>query len=1273
MTFQLKSKDEESLLIKPENVINYGALPRFSSTKREKPITGIRGLFRYATNRDYIYLIFGTLFAFIQGASVPCLGYVFGIMSDTFLEKSVNTQIDDILDNLYSKINHNRSFHSSALKSYVNEMNISEKDGFMKSVIIFCTIYIFLGTISFLSTFFQVFLFEKVADRQLFRLRKNFFSQVLRQNIDWFESSNHGDFTSNISDDIERIRDGIGYKLSMIIVYVSIFVSGCILSLLLNWKLTCVILALAPLIIISSGYMARFLSTGAVREQLRYSDAGSVAEEVFTCLKTVISFGTIEFEAKRYEKALEEGRRVSLKKYYLLASFVLFFYIIMHSSYGFGFWYGSVLISTNEATIGEVFGVLFCMLSSAFSFGSILPYINSVLLAKGSGEIIQEIINRVPPIDPLSTYGIKPVKFSGKLSFEKVCFRYSTRQTVQVLNRINLEINPGKIVAIVGESGSGKSTIVNLLLRYYDATEGRITFDGIDIRDINIKWLRSKIGVVSQEPVLFGVSIEDNIRYGRKEVTKEEIISAAKLANAHSFIKKLPQGYHTMVGERGAQLSGGQKQRIAIARALIRDPTFLLLDEATSALDSESESVVHEALNKAMEGRTTLIIAHRLSTIRNANKIYVMNKGEIMESGTHSELMELKGAYYKFVSIQSITNEEIPQLEDVNLIQMNSPKQISTVDDSLKTDRNTKDISMTQCFLRLGLLNLPEWNWLLLGFFACFVLGSTPCAFAFLYSEMVFNLTGDELTETILFWSLMFVALGVFSGLFYYAKIISMSTAAENLVVRLRNLCFRNILRQEMSWFDNENNSCSVLLTQLSRDAPYIKAASGLRVGQLITAFVTMACGIAISLFFGWKMGLLLIIISPALIYSGFKHMSLVRKSQLEDLKALDKAGKITGECFRNIKTVQALAQEELFINRYISCLVERLKEAGKKAFWFSLTYAFAQSTIFIMYSVAFGFGGYLVISNQMDINNVFRVFFSITFCATAIGQGIATLQDFSKAKIAAMSIFKLIERKSLIDPLSLEGIRKEIHGKIEFRNITFIYPSRPHVVILSNFNLKIEVNQTLALVGTSGCGKSTVINLLEQFYLPIAGKILIDNIDIKNMNTEFLRSQIGLVTQEPLLFNCTIKENIIYGSKVCGCIPSEFDMYNATKLANIHEFISSLPQGYDTICGTLGTQLSGGQKQRIVIARALIRNPKILLLDEATSALDSKSEEVVQQALDQARIGRTTIVIAHRLSTIKNADVIAVLHKGQIVELGNHKDLLKKQGLYFNLVKHQV
>ncbi|XP_041322473.1 ATP-binding cassette sub-family B member 5 [Pyrgilauda ruficollis] len=492
--------------------------------------------------------------------------------------------------------------------------------------------------------------------------------------------------------------------------------------------------------------------------------------------------------------------------------------------------------------------------------------------------------------------------------------------------------------------------------------------------------------------------------------------------------------------------------------------------------------------------------------------------------------------------------------------------------------------------------------------------------------------------------------------------------AATRQTARIRQKFFFAVLHQEMAWFDT--TQIGTLNTRLTDDINTIRGGIGDKISIFLQFFSTFVSGLIIGFIYGWKLTLVVMSVSPLLAASAAIWSSLLASLTAKELSAYAKAGAVAEEILTAIRTVVAFNGQQKALEKYDANL-EMAKRVGmKKSITTNTCLGLSQFFIFGSYALAFWYGTKLTAEDpHYDIGRVLIVFFSVTVGAFSLGQAAPNLESMANARGAAYEVYKIINKKRLIDSSSKEGYKPEkLVGEIEFRNIHFSYPSRPDVKILKGLNLKVQTGKTIALVGASGCGKSTTVQLLQRFYDPDQGEITLDGRDIRTLNTKWLRENIGIVSQEPVLFATTIAENIRYGREDI----SDAEIEQAAKEANAFDFISRLPDKFNTMVGERGAQLSGGQKQRIAIARALARNPKILLLDEATSALDTQSESIVQAALDKARAGRTTIVIAHRLSTIRTADTIAGFEKGVVVEQGTHSELMLQKGVYYSLVMQQ-
>uniref|UniRef100_A0A8C1QDQ6 Bile salt export pump n=1 Tax=Cyprinus carpio TaxID=7962 RepID=A0A8C1QDQ6_CYPCA len=1200
--------------------------------KKEEPAirVGFFQLFRFASCREICMMIFGSICAMIHGSAQPLMLLVFGMLTDTFIEYDI--ELNELLDIEYEMTN-------------------------------FAYYYVGIGAGVFILGYLQISLWITAAARQIQIIRKMYFRKVMRMEIGWFDCTSVGELNTRMSDDINKINDAIADQVGIFIQRFTTFVCGFLMGFARGWKLTLVIISVSPLIGVGAGLMA--LLTGL--ELQAYAKAGAVADEVLSSVRTVAAFGGEKKEVQRYDRNLISAQRWGIRKGLIMGFFTGYLWFIIFLCYALAFWYGSSLVvDTQEYSPGTLLQVFFGVLIAALNLGQASPCLEAFASGRGAATIIFETIDREPEIDCLSEAGYKLNKVKGDLEFHNVTFHYPSRPEVKILDQLNLQVKSGETTAFVGPSGAGKSTAIQLIQRFYDPKEGMVTLDGHDIRGLNIQWLRSLIGIVEQEPVLFATSIAENIRYGRPGVSNDDIITAAKEANAYNFIMDLPQKFDTLVGEGGGQMSGGQKQRIAIARALVRNPRILLLDMATSALDNESEAVVQDALDKVRMGRTTISIAHRLSTIKNADVIVGFEHGRAVERGKHDELLDRKGVYFTLVTLQSQGDKALNQ---------KSWALAHTLKPSGLPDDDSEEVEPAPV-ARILKYNAPEWPYMLFGSFGAAVNGGVNPVYSLLFSQILavrflptFSMPDPvEQRREINGICLFFVVVGLVSFFTQMLQGYAFSKSGELLTRRLRRLGFHAMLGQEIGWFDDHRNSPGALTTRLATDASQVQGATGSQIGMIVNSLTNIGVAIIISFYFSWKLTLVILCFLPFLALSGGFQAKMLTGFAKQDKDAMEAAGQISGEALNNIRTIAGLGKERNFVEMFEVQLEAPYQAALKKANVYGACYGFAQCVVFMANSASYRFGGYLVYREGLHFSFVFRVISAIVTSGTALGRASSYTPDYAKAKISAARFFQLLDRIPKISVYSNEGDKWDnFKGDIEFIDCKFTYPSRPDIQVLNGLSVSVRPGQTLAFVGSSGCGKSTSVQLLERFYDPNNGRVLIDGRESTRVNAAFLRSKIGIVSQEPILFDCSIAENIRYGDNQREL--SMDDVIAAAKKAQLHDFVMSLPEKYDTNVGSQGSQLSRGQKQRIAIARAIIRDPKILLLDEATSALDTESEKTVQEALDKAREGRTCIVIAHRLSTIQNSDIIAVMSRGYVIEKGTHGYLMGLKGAYYKLV----
>ncbi|CAF3586174.1 unnamed protein product [Adineta steineri] len=1159
--------------------------------------------------------------------------------------------------------------------------------------------YIIIGCISLFLYWVAWTSWMIAAERQIRRIRYKLFRNILCQEIGWFDIHSIGELNNCLNDDLDKVKNGINEKVPDFVQLVSRAICVLTYALIIGWKLSLVFLSVSPLMILMYKITNVIIVKYSVKEIEAYNLASSIAEEALGNIRTVTSFHGQQKEEERYSQSLFSAKKVGIRKSLCMGISQGLGQLIGVSAVTFTFWYGFKLARTESQhyTPGALFMVLNACLNATIFATQFIPCFHTFAEASASGSSVFDVIERKSKINVSDDEGKKLETIQGDIQFKDVTFSYPTRQESYILQNFSMKIPSGKTIALVGASGCGKSTIIQLIQRFYDPNNGQILIDGHDIKTLNVQWLRSHIGIVSQEPILFDGSIEENIRLGKLDATDDEVIAAAKLANAHNFIMDFPENYKTISGDK---LSGGEKQRVVIARALISNPKILLLDEATSALDYTSERIVQDALDNAKQGRTTIVVAHRLSTIRNADIIIGLNDGQIVEYGTHDELMENKGLYYGLVNKQAAdkhyeSSSETDTKEEAK-IKQSYTRTLSSIDNKTRelnecieekeiddTATSSFDDSMEKkekfhllLMFQILKFNIPEWHWILIGRIASLLFGVIQPALAYLFTGIYgsfaeSNEDKQKRLMNMLNFSIFFA--GVVGALCQIILNFSFGKSGEELTVRMRRLTFASLLRQEMSYYDMKENSINALSTRLASDTSAIKGLTGIRIGILMQGFSALVACSVIGFIASWKFTLVLSCFIPILFFSSKlqgQRQGNISKTQDKDSYS-EQGGKCASEAIKHIRTVVALHQENHFINNYEQFFDQEFKKNMCHLHIIALGAAVANSLSLFIIAVTSSYGSVLVQKGEITFQNVYRIYAVILTAVAKIGQTSGQNLAYSKATHAAMRILKLIKRTSQIDPYDDSGIiLNEITGRIEFQHVYFRYPSRRNVQILKDFSLTCVNNNSTALVGPSGSGKSTVIDLLQRFYDPLEGEILFDGCDIRTLNIQWFRSLMGVVQQEPVLFNISIRDNIAYGDNSREVSQDEIE--KVAQIANIHDLIISLPKGYDTLCGNRGNQLSAGQKQRIAIARALIRSPNILLFDEATSALDNKSESKIQEVLENIRMNRTSLTIAHRLSTIQNSDKIIVIDKGQMKEEGTHNELLKSNGIYSKMVHSQ-
>ncbi|XP_022775612.1 putative multidrug resistance protein [Durio zibethinus] len=1244
------------------------------------------GLFRYADGIDKLLMFFGTLGSIGDGMMSPVNMY---ILSGALNDYGASDQFfsNEIVDKY-------------ALRLLYSAIGVG------------------------ISAFIEGVCWTRSAERQASRMRMEYLKSVLRQEVGFFDDQTASSPTfqviSTVTSDAHSIQDTIAEKIPNCLAHLTSFVLSLVVAFKLSWRLTLAALPFALMFVIPGLGFGKVLMNIGADMKVACGNAGGITEQAISSIRTVYSYVAEQLTLDKFSNALQKNMELGMKQGFTKGLLIGSMGMI-YAVWAFQAWVGGVLVTEYGESGGAVFVAGICIILGGLAVMSALPNLSFISDARQAASKIFEMIDRKPNINSENEKEKIMSHVRGEVEFKDVDFSYPSRPDALILHGFNLKAQAGKMIGLVGGSGSGKSTVISLLERFYDPINGDILLDGRKIKKLELKWLRSQMGLVNQEPILFATSIKENILFGKEGASMELAIRAAKAANAHDFIVKLPNGYETQVGQLGLQLSGGQKQRVAIARALIRDPKILLLDEATSALDAQSEKIVQEALDHASQGRTTIIVAHRLSTIRKADLIAVLRSGRVIESGSHDDLIQMNngegGAYKKMVQLQQTTmqNEASDGLynltegrNNLRLMSGQSPKTPVSVRSSyasspayppspaypfspVHTITVASFIEMHSCenqndniknsshpplsVWRLLHMNALEWKRALLGCFGAVSTGAIQPTYAYCLGTIVsvyFLKDSSKIKSEIRFYCLVFLGLAVLSFLANILQHYNFAIMGERLVKRVREKTLGKLLTFEIGWFDQDENSSAAICARLSTEASTFRSFIADRMSLLVQVFFSASLAFLFALIVTWRVAIVMIAIQPLLIGSFYSRSILMKSMSQKAKKSQIEGSQLASEAIVNHRTITAFSSQKRILHLFGATMRGPRQQSIKQGYISGFGLFSSQFLTTASIALTFWYGGRLINQGLVTPKHLFQAFFILMSTGKNIADTGSMTSDLAKGSGAIKRIFAILDRRSEIEPEDHTGIEvEEINkGQIELKDVVFSYPARPNQMIFTGLSLKIEAGKTMALVGRSGSGKSTIIGLIERFYDPQSGSILIDEYDIKSYNLRNLRSHIALVSQEPTLFAGTIRQNIAYGKGEV----TEAEVRKAAVLANAHEFISSMRDGYDTYCGERGVQLSGGQKQRIALARAILKNAMILLLDEATSALDSESERLVQKALDKMMDKRTCVVVAHRLATIQKADSITVIKNGTVVEQGSHSSLIAigRAGAYYSLIKLQ-
>ncbi|MEP6624747.1 MAG: ABC transporter ATP-binding protein [Acidimicrobiia bacterium] len=1135
-------------------------------------------------------------------------------------------------------------------------------------------------------------------------LRVAIFERLQRLDFGSHDELQTGQLVSRSSSDLGLIQGLLAF-LPIIVGNLVMLVLSLVVMLFLSPPLTLVMLLAIPLLLVASLRMRGVVFPATWDAQQRAGEVAGVVDEAVTGVRVVKGFGQEDRELEHLGTAASRlfGARSRLVRLQARYSPVL----QAIPSYGqvgvlaFGGWLalnGHISLGTFLAfsTYLVQLGAPVRMLAGLFAIAQ---------QARAGGERILDILDANTSVQEADDAVDLPV-IRGDVRFEQVRFGYT--RSAPVLDGFDLHIAPGEVIALVGASGSGKSTVTGLLPRFYDVAEGRVTIDGVDVRDVTLHSLREQVGVVFEDAFLFSDTVRANIAYGKPDASDAAVQSAAAAAGATGFIDELPLGFETVVGERGLTLSGGQRQRVALARAILSDPRILLLDDATSAVDATTEEAIHATLRELMAGRTTILIAHRRSTLRLAQRIAVIDHGRVADLGTHEELMARNEQYRLLLtgpeadgaadsldeSFDGVTTSAWTAVTDTDAVAkatvtpvarfgpgggqggaasamgMNlaaTPELLARLatlpaaDDSPAVDVAAMAAESPGRF-RIGEFIRPWRAWLLFGLALVAVDSALSLLGPLLVSRGLDS--GVHANDMGVVWvsSAVFFAAVTVDWAVTWAYTWITGRTAERALFGLRVKIFAHIQRMSLDYFDNELDGR--IMTRMTTD---VEALSQLIQTGLVTAVVAAITCVGV---FGFlvvlspELALAAALVLPPLLIATLWYRRLSSVAYRRAREAIANVNANLQENLSGVRVAQAYVREGRNVAGFRSVNEQYLTHRLRAQRLIALYFPFVSFLADVGAVAVLGAATLLVPRGAVSSGVVIAFLLYLDMFFAPIQQLSQTLDTWQQAKASLDKIEEILDTPSGTPAPEYPVVPGRLEGRIHFDAVTFAYPTAVGEPALDGVSVIVEPGETVALVGETGAGKSTFVKLAARFYDPDAGVVSVDGIDLREIELGSFRRQLGIVPQEAFLFTGSIRANIAYGRPDA----TDAEVEAAARAVGAHDFVASLPNGYLEPVSERGRSLSSGQRQLLALARALLVDPPILLLDEATSQLDLASEARVQRAMQAASEGRTTILVAHRLPTAARADRILVVDRGRIIEDGTHASLLARGGAYTRL-----